>query len=71
MSHFYSPLAITPTVPNTGLGAGEIFRTDFDGDGTTQDPLPGTHVGSFDRGVNASGLNALITSFNTPLPPEP
>ena len=64
MSHFYSPLATTPTVSNTFIGAGEIFRTDFTGDGTTQDPLPGTHVGSFDRGVNASSLNNLITAFN-------
>ena len=65
MSHFYSPLAITATVPNTGLGAGEIFRTDFDGDGTTQDPLPGTKVGSFDRGLNASNINGSISNFNS------
>jgi hypothetical protein len=64
MSHFYSPLSITPTVSNTFVGAGEIFRTDFTGDGTTQDPLPGTHVGSFDRSVNASGLNNLINNYN-------
>lgn len=64
MSHFYSPLAITPTVPNTGLGAGEIFRTDFTGSGVTQDPLPGTHVGSFDRNLNAQSLNGAISSFN-------
>ena len=64
MSHFYSPLAITATVPNTGLGAGEIFRTDFTGSGVTQDPLPGTKVGSFDRGLNASNLNGAISNFN-------
>ena len=64
MSHFYSPLAITPTVPNTGLGPGEIFRTDFDGDGTTQDPLPGTKVGSFDRSINATTINGDISNFN-------
>ncbi|MFZ0940391.1 MAG: TonB-dependent receptor [Candidatus Sulfotelmatobacter sp.] len=64
MSHFYSPLAITPTVPNTGLGAGEIFRTDFTGSGVTQDPLPGTKVGSFDRGLNANNLNGAISNFN-------
>ena len=65
MSHFYSPLAITPTVPNTGLGAGEIFRTDFTGSGVTQDPLPGTKVGSFDRGVNAKTLNGAISNYNS------
>ena len=64
MSHFYSPLSSTLTVPNTASGAGEIFRTDFTGDGTTQDPLPGTHVGSFDRGINASNINTYITNYN-------
>ncbi len=64
MSHFYSPLSITPTVASTQIGPGEIFRTDFTGDGTVQDPLPGTHLGSFDRGVSASSLNNLINAFN-------
>ena len=64
MSHFYSPLSITATVPNTGLGAGEIFRTDFTGSGVTQDPLPGTKVGSFDRGINASNINGSISNYN-------
>ena len=64
ISHFYSPLSTTLIVPNTAIGAGEIFRTDFTGDGTVQDPLPGTHEGSFDRGVNASNLNNLINAFN-------
>ncbi len=64
IAHFYSPLSTTLTVPNTGSGAGEIFRTDFTGDGTTQDPIPGTKVGNFDRGINASNVNAVITKFN-------
>jgi hypothetical protein len=65
ISHFYSPLSTTLTVPNTGNGAGEIFRTDFTGDGTTQDPIPGTHVGNFDRGINASSINKVISNYNT------
>jgi hypothetical protein len=65
MSHFYSPLSTTLTVPNTATGAGEIFRTDFTGDGTTQDPIPGTHVGNFDRGINASNINKVISNYNT------
>ncbi|MGA8340679.1 MAG: TonB-dependent receptor [Candidatus Sulfotelmatobacter sp.] len=64
MSHFYSPLSTTLTVPNTGLGAGEIFRTDFTGDGTTQDPIPGTRVGNFDRGIDASSINNVISKYN-------
>jgi len=64
IGHFWSPLSTSLVVPNTNLGPGEIFRTDFTGDGTVQDPLPGTHVGNFDRGINASNINAVITNYN-------
>jgi hypothetical protein len=57
-------LAVSVIVPSTNLGPGEIFRTDFTGDGTTQDPMPGTTVGNFDRGINASNINAAITQYN-------
>lgn len=63
VAHFYSPLAAQLAAPVSGL-PGEIFRTDFTGDGTTGDLLPGTHVGSFGRGVNAGNLNAVITNYN-------
>ncbi len=62
--HFWSPLSATLTVPATNTGGGEIFRTDFTGDGTTQDPVPGTRVGSFDRGIDASNINRVITAYN-------
>jgi hypothetical protein len=64
IGHFDSPFPNTLTVPNTSTGAGEIFRTDFEGSGVVQDPLPGTHVGSFDRGINAGNINQVITNFN-------
>ncbi len=64
IAHFYSPLSSAIVSPNSGSTA-EIFRTDFTGDGTVGDPLPGTHLGQFDRGTNASSLNALISRFNT------
>ena len=67
ISHFYSPLSTTLTVPNTGSGAGEIFRTDFTGDGTTQDPIPGTKVGDFGRKINAGNINKTIGNFNANL----
>ncbi len=64
LSHFYSPLSSAIVAPNFGDSA-EIFRTDFTGDGSVGDPLPGTHLGQFDRGTNASNLNALISRYNT------
>ena len=64
LSHFWSPLSTSLVVPMTNLGPGEIFRTDFTGDGTTQDLIPGTHVGSFDRGVNASNINRVLNDYN-------
>ena len=32
--------------------------------GTAQDPIPETHVGNFDRGINASNINNVITKYN-------
>jgi len=71
IGHFDSPFSTTLTVPNTGTGAGEIFRTDFTGDGTTQDPMPGTHVGNFDRGINAGNINAAIANYNSTVAGQP
>lgn len=71
ISHFWSPLATTLVVPNTGNGPGEIFRTDFTGDGTVQDILPGTAVGTFGRDVFANGLNAVLTNFNNTVAGNP
>jgi len=65
IGHFWSPLAVPTVVPNTGLGAGEIFRTDFTGDGSVEDPMPGTKFGQFGRGTNASNINNLISNYNT------
>ena len=63
ISHFYSPLS-SPIVAQVTGDVGDIFRTDFTGDGTTGDVLPGTHLGQFDRGTNASQLGALINDYN-------
>lgn len=69
--HFYSPLSTSLIVPNTNNGRGEIFRTDFTGDGTVQDPIPGTNVGSFDRGVNAGNINNVIANYNNNVAGKP
>ena len=64
IGHFLSPLSSPIVVPNTSLGPGEIYRTDFTGDGTVGDPMPGTHFGQFGRGTNASNLGTLINNYN-------
>ena len=63
IGHFYSPLSTGLVVPTTGA-EGEIFRTDFTGDGTVNDPLPGTHFGQFGRSTKASNLNALLSKYD-------
>ena len=64
ITHFYSPLSTPLVVPNSGLGNGEIFRTDFTGDGSVQDYLPGTKNGSFMRGISAGDLAKVIGNYN-------
>jgi Carboxypeptidase regulatory-like domain/TonB dependent receptor len=62
--HFDSPLASALAVPTTGIGPGEIFRTDFTGDGTVGDPVPGTKQGSFMRGISVGDLTNVINNYN-------
>jgi hypothetical protein len=61
-----SPLSQSLFIPGAGIGTGEIFFTDLDGDGVANDPLPGTNRGSFGREVgNANELNQMINAFNS------
>jgi hypothetical protein len=71
IAHFYSPLSTPLIAPNSSLGDGEIFRTDFTGDGTTQDPLPGTKTGSFMRNISPSGLASVVNNFNNTTAGQP
>jgi len=62
--HFDSPLSSALAVATTGIGPGEIFRTDFTGDGTVGDPVPGTKLGSFMRGISPGDLNNVLNNYN-------
>jgi hypothetical protein len=61
-----SPLSQSVFLDCQDCGAAEIFMSDLDGDGITQDPLPGTNRGSFgrDAGNGAGTLNGLISAYN-------
>ena len=63
--HFNTALPQRVAVPSVSGGPEEIFLTDFNGDGTTGDPLPETNRGSFGRSVSdPTALNRLISGFN-------
>ncbi len=64
IGHFNSPLPTTLILEDQGR-AGEIFRTDVTGDGTTGDILPGQNIGSFNRGVSPAGINSIISGYNS------
>jgi hypothetical protein len=60
-----SALSQSAFISCTDCGAAEIFLSDLDGDGITEDPLPGTNRGAFGRSVkDGQALNALISAFN-------
>lgn len=59
-------------MPGIGiLGSSQLFTTDLNGDGNSgggaplSDPIPGTHKGQFNRGINSwADLNRAISSYN-------
>jgi hypothetical protein len=63
----FTALPLTVTVPLASTAAGEIFFTDFNGDGFGGDPLPGTNRGSYGRGLGcgAQDLNRAIAAYNS------
>jgi hypothetical protein len=66
IGHFYSapPTSLTLDAGVLPGGAGNIFQSDLNGDGTTADLLPGTDPGSYMHSVNGSNLQSRITNFN-------
>ena len=68
IGHFFSAGATSLTLPGeadaAGSPAGEIFRTDVTGDGTTGDLVPGTVVGAYMHQVKPGGLAKLVNNYN-------
>lgn len=65
ISHFYSAPPTSLVVGNNSATTGLIFQTDFTGDGTTQDLIPGTKEGEFGRHYRGPGINQLINRYNS------
>jgi hypothetical protein len=63
IAHVNSPLSQSMFVEDQGR-AGEIFSTDFTGDGTTGDILPGSKLGAFMRDVKPEDLAGVIANYN-------
>ncbi len=81
ISHFWSPLAVTPLTTATGTAA--IFQSDFTGSGVVADPLPiaqtnstcgalgGScdfstyHVGAYGRSLGPAGLAKAVAIYNS------
>src|SRR6266567_5597942 len=55
IAHFYSPLSSAIVAPNFG-DVGEIYRTDFTGDGTVGDPYRAPIWGNLTAGTDAGSL---------------
>jgi hypothetical protein len=64
ISHFDSPLSLSLVSSNGGASTGQIYNTDYTGDGTVDDLLPGTKLGQFQRGTPASNINNIIGDYN-------
>ncbi len=70
ITHWFSPLAQNTLIPvafsGCSGGPDEIFCSDVNGDGTTNDLLPNVVPGSFGRKLKgASGLNSAIGGYNS------
>jgi hypothetical protein len=70
MGHFYSPLPQNLEMPELTSG-GEIFASDWLGSGlgsgAAPEPVPGTNIGQFMRGTDATTLHNVISQYNTHL----
>jgi hypothetical protein len=66
IGHIYSSQAGNITMDTTTNGAaGQIFQTDWTGDGTIGDVVPGTDPGAFMRQYSNKNLSQLINKYNS------
>jgi hypothetical protein len=63
IGHLKSPLSESLWILDQGR-FGEIYHTDFTGDGTTGDLLPGLPVGAFMRSIKPKDVTSVIEKYN-------
>ena len=65
IGHLESAHPTSLTIDDEGNGPGEIFRSDYNGDGQTGDLMPTTKPGAYMRQYGPNNLNKLISSYNS------
>lgn len=65
VGHFFSAPPSSLNLPGDTTGAGQIFKTDVDGDGTESDLIPTTNPGDYEHRIKNGGLLQLINQYNS------
>ena len=63
IAHLYSSLPLSLALPT--VGSGDIFTSDLIGDGTAGNILPGSNIGSYNRGIKPGNINNAIDNYNS------
>lgn len=65
IGHLESAFPTSLTIDDQGAAPGEIFRSDFNGDGQVGDLMPGSKPGAYMRQYGPRSLNTLIGNYNS------
>jgi hypothetical protein len=71
IGHLESAFPTSLTIDDQGAGPGEIFRSDYNGDGQVGDLMPGTKPGAYMRQYGPRSINKLIGTYNAKFAGQP
>ena len=72
IGHLESAFPTSLTIDDQGAGPGEIFRSDYNGDGQVgNDLMPGTKPGAYMRQYGPGSINKLIGTYNSNFAGQP
>ncbi len=71
IGHLASARPTNLSIDDQGNGPGEIFRSDYNGDGQTGDLMPATKPGAYMRQYGPNNLNKLIDKYNATYAGQP